>query len=341
MALSHWPKILYVGDVHSEPSSLKDCYRLSDLIVDVIKNNEVKTVVYLGDQFHTHSVLHLSVMDFWKKHFTRVDKTLTLSGEDVGQIALVGNHDRSNNSKSTVHSMLFFDDVCSYISESCYIMPNVMGIGFQFESQRFLELAAKDPDVALVCHQTFLGSKYDNGFPAKDGIDMDLVPQKVIISGHIHRAQKINKVWYPGSPRWTTMNDANAEKAIWLVEHGEKGEILSTQAFDTGEVCSKIIEVDIYEGIDQNVITSSLDDRVFLNLHGSYNWIKETKENLKNKSVHIRTFPTKTKKAVVRESDGVPQAFKKYVDDYVPKNGTSKEELIKLVNERVGWDYGR
>jgi hypothetical protein len=38
----------------------------------------------------------------------------------------------------------------------------------------------------VVCHATFNGARYENGFYAKEALDPDAVPQKRIISGHIH-----------------------------------------------------------------------------------------------------------------------------------------------------------
>ena len=92
----------------------------------------------------------------------------------------------------------------------------------------------------VVCHQTFAGSDYGNGFYAKDGINPDLIPQKKIIGGHIHSGQEFGKVFYVGSPRWRTLTDANQDRAIWLIEFDGEGNLLNKTPFSTNGVCRRV-----------------------------------------------------------------------------------------------------
>jgi hypothetical protein len=52
-------------------------------------------------------------------------------------------------------------------------------------------------------------------------------------------------------------------------------------------------------------------------------------------SIRFRTFFTDQHSAKVRESEGIAAAFRKHFDAYSPKNGTSKDVLQKMVEERA------
>lgn len=312
-------KVLLVGDFHAEPSQLEDCYNLSDGIKDICDSKEVDLVCYLGDQFHTHSVLHLSVLDFWKNHFKKIKQT---------QICLVGNHDRSNNANSKTHAMKFFDNIVA-VDDAC-VMNGILFLGYQFTKEVFIETCNKYPTATLICHQTVDGSKYENGFPAKDGIDLSLIPQASIISGHIHSAQTIGKCWYPGSPRWVTRSDSNIEKKLWLVTFDTNGNILEKEGFNTAQWCSAIVEYDIDED-HQSYPAIDAKNRVILNVSGTPDFIRKFIE--KNQRIAtIRTFPKKEKKIIVKESDGIASAFKKYIEAYTP-DGVNKEEFVNWMQK--------
>jgi DNA repair exonuclease SbcCD nuclease subunit len=82
-------KVLYVGDPHATPDSIEEMERLVTYIIDTAKSeNEADKICFLGDQYHTHSIIHLSVLAFWQRAFRRIKH------HGLPVIALVGNHDK-------------------------------------------------------------------------------------------------------------------------------------------------------------------------------------------------------------------------------------------------------
>jgi hypothetical protein len=102
-------KVLYVGDYHCQISNLKDSESLMSFIIELAEKEEVDVIVFLGDQFHTHAVLRLEVINFWSKK-------LRLLNLICPTYLLIGNHDMKGDNESTaedINSMIGFntDDV--------------------------------------------------------------------------------------------------------------------------------------------------------------------------------------------------------------------------------------
>lgn len=324
---------LYVGDPHATPTELDDCGRLIDYVKAVAKEHKPNNVVFLGDQHHTHSIVHLEVMDFWDRAFRGLVK-------DVGNrsriIGVVGNHDQAGEG-SLINAMMVYRKTIMVVEEPIEL-DSILYVPFLMDTEKFIEIC-NDPMYeaagALVCHQTFDGSQYENGFYAKDGINPNLLPQKVIISGHIHTPQDFGKVWYPGSPRWRTLSDANVARNIWLVEHAADGSVLSRQGFDTGDVCRQIRYLtDTPEAPVQETLNPKHDWRV--DIRGPAAWIEDRKAELAGPGVRIRTFSTDRATVKVKESEGIDVAFSRFLNSYNPRYGTDRAKLAELAKERLG-----
>jgi len=330
-------KILYVGDYHARTNDLEECKALGDYIVKVFNEEKCSRVVFLGDQFHTHLTVNLEVMRFWFDLFGKLD-----GGRDPYMlhkvIALVGNHDkRVGTDIVDTHSMMPFGDTVLIVSRPTYIANGIAAMPHYTSHEDFVKAANELNGIeTLICHQTFDGSKYENGFYAPDGIDSNLLKQGAIISGHIHAQQEVGKVWYPGSPRWLTLGDANEEKAIWVVTHDDNGRIVERTPYDTSTVCTRILLLE--DTPEAPVEVPEGKALVTVDVRGPAEYIAQRKEELAAKGVtRIRTFPTRERKVIVRESDGISVAFQKYINGFKPRNGTDIESLFALVRERVSW----
>lgn len=194
----------------------------------------------------------------------------------------------------------------------------------------------------VYCHQTFYGSRYENGFyaPAEDSINPDFIPQK-IISGHIHTPQQFGKVWYIGAPRWRIKTDANVMRSIWVIDHEDgTGKILNKKAYPTHIVCSAMYEAEdradspFHIGM---IPGSSVPPRVTVNVYGTKEYIDSRVETLEKWGCKIRTFVDKTFKLEVKESHGIIKSFSSFLGSYKPKNGTDNQKLMELSKERISW----
>lgn len=189
----------------------------------------------------------------------------------------------------------------------------------------------------LFAHETVDEAQYENGFYAKTELKQELIPQKKVIMGHIHRPAKLGKVTYIGSPRWLTVSDANTERHIWLYDI-EDGEIVSEQGFRTDEVCKPIYSVLDSPEDPLNFVEEWRNAKVTVDIHGPVDWIKERKEHFEELGCRVRTFPDRNfKVGGVRESEGVKNALTRFALAFNAKNGTSAETLLKLTTERLPW----
>lgn len=322
-------KFLWVGDPHAEPHDLGDCRALADYVIKIAVENDA-VVVLAGDLYDTHAIIHADVQLFWWEFF----EELRLRGITV--IVLKGNHDQPGTEGSKATSLL-----AHYFHANCVLYgPKVVGklLFCPYASaEDLVRWSEQHQDCkVLFCHQTFDGSVYDNGFFAGDGVDPNLIKQKLVISGHIHMPQAFGKVWYPGAPRWRTLNDANFDRALWLLEFSDDGDLLSKTAFDTGSVCRRIIaeEDTIAKPIDLEEAPAAKDEW-HVTIKGPAAFVEERLPLFQGRA-RVRTVRTDAKATVrVRESEGIAVAFDKFVDSFEPRRGTDKVVLKEMARDRV------
>lgn len=320
-------KLLLVGDYHAEPRDLDDCRALANFILQKADEHQC-CVVFMGDQYHTHAIIHAEVQRFWYDFY----KNLT-----YGSISLVGNHDKPGTASSLASAMLAHEGDTLVVS-SPSIKDGCLFLPYYHDVEEFVKVCKENQDAHTVfCHATFDGSKYENGFYAGDGIDPNLIPQKQIISGHIHTPQQYGKVWYVGAPRWRILTDANTTRAIWLIDINPQGDILSRECFDTSEVCRQILHFEDREDgttLPPKYLNPQNDYHV--DIHGSAGYIAERAAVYRPLGLRIRTFRTQEKRAAVTESDGVMMALGKWIDSYQSGRGTSNDTLRGMLKERTG-----
>lgn len=322
--------VLYVGDVHATPEELDDCWNLINFVVDLAEKHQAH-IFLLGDQYNTHNVLRLEVVGFWQDVFELFENRKLKT-----PYALVGNHDYGGEG-AMLHAMRIHRQQYIYLIDQPAQLPwSGLALPYMSNPDDFINVCNKNERFdLLVCHQTFNGSVGDNDFALPGGVNPNLLPQKQVISGHIHTQQSFGKVWYPGAPRWRTLSDANKDRAVWLVVHDHKGNIKSKQAFDTGQACRKIHHL-----IDtpENQVPAELEPRhdYRIDIKGPQDFVTRRKAELSRPGVRIRSFPTRSYTPKVRESEGIATSFKKYMLNFTPKHGTDYSTLEQMAKERLG-----
>jgi DNA repair exonuclease SbcCD nuclease subunit len=157
----------------------------------------------------------------------------------------------------------------------------------------------------LFCHQTFQGSQFENGFYAPEGIDQNLVQVPYIVSGHIHKNQRLGKVLYPGTPKWDTLSDANETKGIWVLS-----ETLALMV-DSSTVIDPIISMTVTPETDLGPI--KLGPKTYLELEGPSQWIASVSKKLKGQcKITARPTDRETKRSHLKT---VKSIFE-YLDGY-------------------------
>lgn len=322
---------MVVGDPHAEQSELEDCEGLLQLILKNVKIFKPDLVVFLGDQHHNHSLVHLEVMGFWKRAFSEIKKV----GEPFGTrvLSLIGNHDMQGNGGSKNHAMLAYDIL---VPEKVIVANGAAFISYCASEEEFRGLVdVLPPEVKTVfCHQTFDGSKYENGFYAKDGFSLLGLERFKIYSGHIHTPQDIANVTYVGAPRWRTVSDANIDRYLWCLEI-EDGVTSLCGKIPTATHCNPLFYRVDNESAPVDMATVDLGVGQFIvDLYGSPEWIRARAKVWGG--ARIRTFPHVEQLGGVQESKGIHVALSEYMTAFNPSESITKEELRAAINKRLG-----
>lgn len=320
-------KILRVGDPHIRPNNIQEATQLMEFICNIVKSAKVDRLEILGDLFHTHAVVRLEVLEFW-------DKWLQRFSDIVETVVLVGNHDMGGDYHSDSHALTVFKRIKN---ERLRIIDKPTAIGifgyvpYIHDNEQFLGAVrglASQGSKVLVCHATFSGSQFDNGFYAPEGINPDDVPFEKIISGHIHKEQILagGKVDYPGTAKWDTASDANERKGVWLYEHAVDGTVINRDMISTEKVVTPIVSFKWIEGQEAPIIPEGA--KASVELIGSSDWITKQKVKLKGK-VSISSKFTDKKEKSERKSSKSLESF--LANLYVPT--MDRDSLIAFAKE--------
>jgi DNA repair exonuclease SbcCD nuclease subunit len=202
-------------------------------------------------------------------------------------------------------------------------------------NDKFVQTCLQYNPKTLVCHQTFDGSKYENGFFAPDGIDPGDVEVPVIISGHIHSQQVVSwaggYIQYIGSPRWRTMSDVNEKKHVVLWDTSTH----TYNNFPTSEWCSPMQHVEVSGVMDLARISQHPNTRVYVDAVAPKSQLEALVALIKQNHPKARVRPVSTDRAItvagVAESQGVSKALSRYLTTYTPKHGTDPGVLRDMI----------
>lgn len=322
-------KLLYVGDCHATPDSLVEMQALIELIKQTADKYGVNGIVFLGDQFHTHATINVYVMKFWQNAIKY------LFPYDL--VFLVGNHDIPGKADAVEANAMAVYAAGSYVT--IVDKPKkIWSLVFSpyFHDKTEFETFDWPEAKTLVCHQSFLGAQYENGFYDKDGAEQSKLPFERIVSGHIHKQSKFGKVHYVGSPRWRTVDDANEQKFIWVMTYDNQGDMVEEIHVRTDPACEPMFIKTWKEG--ETLPDISPHGKTTIDLIGSEVWIREKEEDLKIwKNLRVRRFFVTQSAPKVRESDGLGQSFKKYVDLYPFPNKSNPDKVWGEISPQVTW----
>jgi UDP-2,3-diacylglucosamine pyrophosphatase LpxH len=330
--------LLFVGDPHVTPTELEDA---KGLIQGILARPE-KTIVFLGDEFHAHSVLHLDVIDFWQSATSR----LLAAGKRV--VFLVGNHDMATSGVGAhaIQSITGFNHCPGVVvvDRAMVIADGVVGIpyqpthrDFEHEQEQALILANGAADAILVCHQTFAGAQYENGFYAPDGLPLEKLRFRNVISGHIHRGATLQhdggKVTYVGSPRWRTKSDAGEDKYVLSYPQGAGGD---REFVRTGYWCTPIEVLDDTGG-DIEKMRRWKHSRLTIVVSGEADEVKARCRELSAAGYAVLPRPRATAAPRVSESAPVMKSFQDFVGKFRGPHGTPGDRLAARALEYKQW----
>ena len=323
-------KFLIIGDVHYRVEDESDCQLLIDRIRSMVDAGGVDRVVFLGDEFHNHSIVRTEALLFWRQAL------LSFSSESCPAWLLVGNHDRPGDASSGSHALLAFKDMAHVlVIDEPVTCGGTLWLPYYHDNQEFIRICQQFQGFSsLFCHQEFFGTDLNGGFYSKTGVDPAAIPQTQVLGGHIHTPQKFGKVWYPGAPRWLQAGDANQDRSIYLVVvDDETGAIVGTPEAIPSPCSHRWHLVDAETApVDPDFKPG---DRYSVDLVGSQAWI-EARRPLWAGNAKVRAVRTDSQQVRVRESEGLAQALSRWVHGYKPAGGTSAQVLEEMVRARLG-----
>jgi predicted phosphodiesterase len=323
-------KILYLGDPHIQVGNLEDSELLLNFVLRTAQQEEVDKIVILGDLMHTHAILRVEVLNFW-------DRWLSILSANAPTIVLVGNHDLKNqkdpdSENGLSHFTKMSLDTYSNLTvvNKAQVIDGILYAPYMHDNETFINTVngLADKSNVVVCHQSFDGSQYDNGFYDPEGIDSTLIKQEQIISGHIHGEATFGKVWHPGTAKWDTAADANKNKQIWVCEHDDKTGLLTKQtAFNTYDIVTPIISLTWTEGEPEPTLPERANTSI--ELIGGSSFVNRGKELFKGKA----KLKTKITDRVVRENRKASASVLDFLDN-VYKTGVNKDKLKTYLKEK-------
>jgi DNA repair exonuclease SbcCD nuclease subunit len=318
-------KVLRCGDPHITVRNLDEATKLLAFILEMARKYNVERIEFLGDLMHTHAVIRVEVLDFWANAFKQL-------GREFAIVSLVGNHDQpgSKEKEQQMNGLNIFKSKSVRIVNAPTIIENVAYIPYMSDREAFIAAAQSLYDQGatelLVAHQNFTIPLYS------DMIDQNLVPQKAIITGHIHEQKQIGKTFQVGTPKWDTMSDANEPKGIWIYEHNEKdGSVKSKIFLTTEEIVTPIQKYVMNEGDPE--VTMNPKANNYLQFVGSTAWITQMKKKYKGMA-SISAKPSDRKNLNVnKDKSGSVLDFLN--SSFTPIDGVSKEEIKTYIEEVV------
>lgn len=209
-------KCLVIGDPHIQVQRLDDAREFFEKIKTIYKNHQHDSILILGDLFHTFAVIRSEVLDLWHEFFNWCP---------ADTFVLVGNHDYAGQSGGS-HALKVFSDKANIVQ---HMVSDGMPLGVWFapfyrDHKKFEEDCRKiAPGSVLVCHQSFQGAQFENGFYDPEGIPLECVSHLKVISGHIHKSQTVGPVWFPGTPFQHSFGEAGQSKRVYTVSFSDGG----------------------------------------------------------------------------------------------------------------------
>jgi DNA repair exonuclease SbcCD nuclease subunit len=313
-------------------NNLKDSQSLLDLIYETAKTRDVQSVVFTGDLTNEHGVLRLEVANLIKNNVKRLSEIATVA-------ILVGNHDGSSPHSIEVNSLrmvlegmsnvLIFDKPDLYYN--FYMLP------FTASNDQFVQWCNVYPDKMILCHQTFDGAQYENGFYAVGGVDQNLIRNPLIIGGHIHKFSSFGRVTYVGSPRALNANEYNESKYIWIFDD-EKQEFLDKVKTDHYVKC--FYKVELNEGDDlvpiEGLYKVKPNDSVAVYINGSQEYVDSVKARIPENMNNFKIIPLiKRELSKSISIDGIDnsteKAMKEYLDTVLKVPEHIKEDVWQTI----------
>lgn len=250
-------KILLTADIHfGLNGKLEDCIWAMNMMANYAKNNQIDTIIILGDLFHDRVNIQINVLSEVHKYFKQ--------HQDIRFITYCGNHDMFLKTSWDINSLEPLSELITVISNISF--EEIYGQRFwflpfmHFEDQYIQTLSDVETknDVSqdiLLTHIGVNNASLNECFLLKHWSSVNFTKStfKRIYTGHFHCHQQVgDNCWYPGSPIPFRFDEG-------LVEHGFLVFDTDTQQhefikiFEIGKIYSQYRPADYITIIDKDL----------------------------------------------------------------------------------------
>lgn len=284
-------------DENGNPLKLIETLNNFRYMLDYCKNNKIDTVIIAGDINDTKLVASVKAFSMFMDILTEY--------ENIKFIMIPGNHDMASregfesaidllqgyNNVLTIREKTKIDNIF-YVPYSSHMIEDIVD-----ESKNI------DSDI-LVTHVGLSDAQLSNGASIKSRLNSShLKKWKLVITGHYHKPQTVNNVWYTGSLIPHRRDEAGEQKRFLVVDT------------DTFEVES--INTDLY----RKYITFVIDDKEKIE-----DIISEAREM--EKDGHFVTVKKQIKDPIpISEGNDEFRIVDEYIEEYQTRGMSSSMSL--------------
>lgn len=309
---------------------LNNILRGFDFVVDKIKTEQPHHVFLLGDVFHTPEGVTTTTLHATAKALGDVKGVCAFMGAKFYLMA--GNHD-TQNEKLRITSTSVLSGFAQLLDKDTILKLHTPDDGeiykigvVQFSSDEehiipLLTKMSKSSDL-IITHLDFQGCAYESGWRSESVIPTNFpIP---IVSGDIHRTQRVGSVYYPGSLVQNRFTQTTSDGIGGVLTYDTKTGAFEHFPNTYSHHYVKIEKPEDFNGLDERFkymyqIKYELEDRSFL----------EGLEHIYIPVAQAKVGDDNVDDSYLRLNVGTPfNMLKKYVSEHKPEAVNALESVL-------------
>lgn len=319
-------KVIVIGDPHFKTVDIDECQEMADAILDQTSKASPDFIVVLGDTLDRFESIHVSPLrqaTEWLFNLTKIAPVYLL----------IGNHDRPNpksykdndhpfNALKLWDRMTVVESVIRVEMDDCVFI-----FAPYYYNGMFAEKVApllQGPVTCIFSHQEFRGVSM-GGPSVSTSTDVVIPEYNLVVNGHIHEYQELERLICVGTPRQIAFNESFPKTISLFDFNGMKWKqerlILNITKKLTLRVSTK--ELQQFNPPEKSKIKLIVD--------GTLEEIKSTMKTYKNKYTNVKIAYNVIEETSqsVQPQMVVKRSFKEHLLEAI--KGTEAEEIFNEV----------
>ena len=224
-------KIAILGDTHfgmrNDSIPFHNYYRkfYEEVFFPYLKEQNIKTVVQVGDLFDRRKFISFNTLHLTKKYFFDY-----FDQNGIKMITFVGNHDTFYKNTNEVNSIqLVLQEYIERGSVECFVEPATVDFGGTSidiipwicldNEEQVKKFIADTKSTICMGHFEISGFEMDRGNVCHDGMKREeLDKYEMVLSGHFHHKSSDGHITYVGTPGEMTWSDYNDQRGFHIFD---------------------------------------------------------------------------------------------------------------------------